>query len=119
MMPSAAKLYFNHAHIADIDDIQYETPFFIGRHHFFDMQFADLLVRISMFAQSEYWEADELDEDERDRKLDELQQQLALSDEDLAVYFYVASDKWQIVLVPQNERFNGLPILDKQFIEWR
>ena len=55
MQKTTAKLYFNGMVVADIDEIQYSTPFFTGRLHFADPQFAELMARISAFGQSRYW----------------------------------------------------------------
>ena len=119
MQKTTAKLYFNGMVVADIDEIQYSTPFFTGRLHFADPQFAELMARISAFGQSRYWLDDSFGKAERDRKLVSLQRQLGLSDDDLATYFYGARRKWHILLLPKGERFEDLPLIDGDCAEWR
>lgn len=63
----SAKLYFNDKHLADINIVEYNTPFFLGRHTFFDNDLKLSLIKILQFNQSDIWLDDELDADEQER----------------------------------------------------
>lgn len=116
-LPSA-KLYFNNEHLADIDIVSYQTPFFLGRHSFFDNDLEFLLVRISEFDLSDIWLDDELNDDEQEKKLDDLQKSLNISDEELNKYYYRHRDNWFIVM-EDGKKYLGFPHLDQIYIQWR
>lgn len=114
----SAKLYFNDKHLADISIVGYNTPFFVGRHTFFDNDLKALLVKISQFNQSDIWLDDELDDDEQERKLNDLQKSLNISDKELQIYYYQHNNDW-LIIMENGDKSLGFPALDESYIEWR
>lgn len=118
MVEYTAKLYFKNIHLANINGINYSQPWLYGKHNFFDKQLLDKLVKISQFSDSKFWTDDSISEDEQDQKLDNLQLKLGLTDDDLSKYYYVDDKDWTIIL-SDNDKFEGFPRIDEEYIEWR
>lgn len=95
----SAKLYFEGNCLADINQISYATPWFVGRHTFSNKQILAKLIKISQFCDSDFWTDDSLSDDEQDQKLDELQLSLNITDEEIDAHLYDKRENWLITEV--------------------
>lgn len=111
-----ANFYLNSEIIATIDNIIYETPWLLERHHFFNDVLLTKLIAISAYQESDIWLNEALSEDEQHKQLDELQEKLGISDNELE---WVQTSDWYIILDVDNHTFDGFPKIDSEWIEWR
>lgn len=114
----SAKLYFEGNYLADINQISYATPWFVGRHAFSNKQLLAKLIKISQFCDSDFWTDDSLSDDEQDQKLDELQLSLNITDEEIDAHLYDKRENWLIIL-SNGKQFIGFPRIDETTVEWR